>query len=70
MSGVTVTVICPECVDGTAPNGYGCTHCDAQGHRSINRLPDGAVPPFWPDGTPVVEWCPPMLPARIPLRED
>lgn len=39
-----VRVYCPDCTDGTAPDGFGCVMCSAMGHIAIDRLPNGDIP--------------------------
>lgn len=59
---LTVAVLCRECLGSTnGPDGF-CGWCQAQGHESINRLPDGSVPLMHDDGRPVVLWLPVELP--------
>ena len=60
MSQAIVLVVCPDCTDGTAPDGTGCVMCSAMGHIAVDREPDGSVP------TGYVEWMPMLLPQLLP----
>lgn len=62
-----VRVFCPTCHGESADSARPyCLACLCGGHVDINPMSDGSIPPYHPDGSPVVLWVDALLPEWPP----